>query len=267
MLTLDDPTYFDVLADVEARHWWSLAMWRIVSWWLDDALSDRSGLRALDVGCGAGLTTGRLSRRREVGSVKGLDPSAGALARAARSRAGPLIRGSALSLPFGDASFDLVTCFDVFQHLPPRGDAVAACEIRRVLAPGGIVVVRSNGRGWSGGPLAYNLEGLTSILEGARLDVRRATYANALPAMVQEVRAAARRRRDEGERTRSAHRTLQSFEIRAHPAGGGLQIRVPGPAQNRLMKVVSGAEAWAAGRLGVRLPFGHSTLVLAERLG
>jgi hypothetical protein len=28
---------------------------------------------------------------------------------------------------------------------------------------------------------------------------------------------------------------------------------------------VASAEAWVAGRLGARLPFGHSTLVLAER--
>jgi hypothetical protein len=38
---------------------------------------------------------------------------------------------------------------------------------------------------------------------------------------------------------------------------------MPHPAVNRVMRGLSGFEAWAAGRLGVRWPFGHSTLVLA----
>src|SRR5262249_9724527 len=54
-LRIDDPAYFDRLADVEARHWWALGLWRLASYWLDAALAGRSGLRALDVGCGTGL--------------------------------------------------------------------------------------------------------------------------------------------------------------------------------------------------------------------
>ena len=37
-LTIDDPAYFDRLAEVEAAHWWSLGMWRLASHWLDAAL-------------------------------------------------------------------------------------------------------------------------------------------------------------------------------------------------------------------------------------
>ncbi len=90
---------------------------------------------------------------------------------------------------------------------------------------------------------------LVGLLEGAGLTVRRASYANCLPAVAQEVRG----------------RLFRGSGGPSHPSGGGLQIRVPHPAVNRIMGGVAGAEAWVAGRLGVPLPFGHSTLVLAER--
>lgn len=250
-LTIDQPAYFDRLADVDARHWWSIGLWRLASYWLDRALAGRAGVQALDVGCGTGLTAVRLARRPGVAGVVGLDPSPDALAHARRRHGLPLVRGSALTLPFADGRFDLVTCFDVWQHLPDGGDRRAAGELRRVLAPGGVALVRSNGRGWSRDGSAYRLGGLVGLLEGAGLAVRRASYANCLPALAQEVRG----------------RLLRSSGGPSHPSGGGLCIRVPHPAVNRVMGRVAGAEAWVAGRLAVRLPFGHSTLVLAERAG
>jgi hypothetical protein len=89
---------------------------------------------------------------------------------------------------------------------------------------------------------------LIDLFESAGLRVRRASYANGLPAMVQEIRGRL-----------SPRRGLR------HPSGGGLRIRMPHPWINRLMGVVSATEATAVGRLGLRLPFGHSTLLWAER--
>jgi hypothetical protein len=40
---------------------------------------------------------------------------------------------------------------------------------------------------------------------------------------------------------------------------------VPSASINGLMSRISASEAFLAGRLGVALPFGHSTLVLAEK--
>ena len=245
-LTIDQPAYFDRLAEVEAAHWWSLGMWRLASHWLSAALRGRRGLRALDVGCGTGLTARRLAQRPEIGQVVGLDPSPEALAHARRHRRLPLVRGSALELPFADGRFDVATCFDVLQHLPTRGDLRAASELRRVLRPGGLALIRANA---SGGDLAdsgYRLDALTRLLRASGFAVLRASYANCLPALAQEVR---------GRLARSG---------RAHPSGGGLQIRMPRPWINRLMRGISEAEAALVGRLDARLPFGHSTMVLAQ---
>src|SRR5205807_809351 len=109
--------------------------------WLDLAVRGRRGLRALDVGCGAGMTAVRLSRRAEVREVVGLDLSPEALARARRCHEHPLVRGSALALPFPDNEFDIMTCFDVFQHLPEGCERRASAELCRVLRPGGIALI------------------------------------------------------------------------------------------------------------------------------
>ncbi|MDB5349817.1 MAG: methylase involved in ubiquinone/menaquinone biosynthesis [Planctomycetota bacterium] len=253
-LHIDDVAYFDRLREVEADHWWSAGMWRIASHWLDRWLRGRSALAALDVGCGAAGTLGRLSARAEIATVVGLDPSPYALAHARRE---DVVLGSALNLPFPDASFDVTTSFDVLQHLPPGGDRVAAAEMLRVLRPGGLCVIRANGRGLWPDPQSesrpYRLGELRELMRSVGFRVRAATYANCLPAVAVEV--AGRLRRELG---------MTPSHLR-HPSGGGLRIRPASPVRNRLMGAISGAEAMAVGRLRIVLPVGHSTMLMLEK--
>lgn len=248
-LTIDDPRYFDRLAQVESAHWWSQAMWRLAENWLSRAVRGRRHLHALDAGCGTGLTAERLAQRPEFDSVVGVDASKEALARAQRyDRA--WARATVLALPFADRSFDVVTCFDVLQHVPWSHDRRAVCELARVLRPGGVLLIRSNGRGWQRARSAvppYRLDEITGLIASAGLRVRRWSYANCLPALAQDVRAHFSRGRP------------------GQAAGGGLTIRLRSPWVNRLMASLSTLETGWAGPLGARLPFGHSTLVLAER--
>jgi SAM-dependent methyltransferase len=259
-MTINEPGYFERLARVESGHWWSRAMWRLASDWLDEAIRGRRGLSALDVGCGAGLSLIRLAGYREIAQVIGLEPDAGALRLARRHRGFEVVEGSALALPFENESFEVLTCFDVLQHLPEGGDRVAASEISRVLRPGGVAVVRSNsagfGRGRNLGGSAYRLGELVELLTTVGLNVRRASYANGLPALAQEVKG--RLKVLAGARGRT---------WRAHPSGGGLRLDVPSPRVNRVMGGVSAFERRAARLLGVSLPFGHSTMVLAVKRG
>jgi SAM-dependent methyltransferase len=49
------------------------------------------------------------------------------------------VRGDATRLPFRDASFDLIICSHVLEHV--QEDGMAMTELRRVLAPNGVAVV------------------------------------------------------------------------------------------------------------------------------
>jgi SAM-dependent methyltransferase len=74
-ITLDEPaTYFDRLAEFEAEHWWSTALWKLTCHWLNRYVVGRQ-IDCLDVGCGAGLTLARLASRPDVGQIVGVEPS------------------------------------------------------------------------------------------------------------------------------------------------------------------------------------------------
>jgi O-antigen biosynthesis protein len=95
------------------------------------------GRRVLDVGSGAGYGTALLRAQRN--RVVALD-----LARAAARRAAPAVCGSAVALPFGDATFDAVVCFEMIEHVPAPERVLD--EIARVLAPNGIALVSTPDR-------------------------------------------------------------------------------------------------------------------------
>lgn len=114
---------------------------------LYDAAFDRlllsAGMRLLDVGCGTGVACQRAGQRGA--AVVGLDASLEALDIArARVPEGRFHVGDMEQLPFGSASFDVVTGFNAFQYAANPVQALA--EARRVVRPGGRVVIAVWGR-------------------------------------------------------------------------------------------------------------------------
>jgi ubiquinone/menaquinone biosynthesis C-methylase UbiE len=101
----------------------------------------RPGERVLDVGCGTGWLAAGLARARPDVLTAGVDLSAGMLGKAREAGAAVLVQGSADGLPIADGSVEVVVGRGVLHHLP---DPLAALrEWRRVLAPGGAVVLSS----------------------------------------------------------------------------------------------------------------------------
>jgi ubiquinone/menaquinone biosynthesis C-methylase UbiE len=100
-------------------------------------------LTVLDLGSGTGRFTPRLAQTFG-GPVYGVEPSRGMRQAALASGPHPAVTyldGSADAIPLPDASIDLVLLFLVWHHVRDR--AAAAAEIRRVLRPGGRVLIRS----------------------------------------------------------------------------------------------------------------------------
>lgn len=97
--------------------------------------------RVLDLACGSGIYTRPFARRLREGRIIGLDLSSPMLehARSALRSEGlsnvDLVRGSALSLPFATASFEIVSCCGALHLFPDVDEALG--EIARVLTPGG----------------------------------------------------------------------------------------------------------------------------------
>jgi ubiquinone/menaquinone biosynthesis C-methylase UbiE len=105
----------------------------------------RPGLRLLDVGCGPGTITTDLAARVHPGPVIGLDAAAEVVAQAVELAAeGPdnveFRIGDLYGLEFDDDAFDVVHAHQVLQHLTRPVEALR--ELRRVLAPGGVLAAR-----------------------------------------------------------------------------------------------------------------------------
>lgn len=109
---------------------------------------DRAGLAAgapvLDAGCGPGYLVEQLARRGY--RVSAMDAAEGMLRQAkARAEAAKpthpvqFSQGDIEKLPYADASFDLVCSTGVIEYL--EGDATVLAEFRRVLRPGGHLVL------------------------------------------------------------------------------------------------------------------------------
>ncbi len=101
----------------------------------------RQGMEVLDVGCGTGIQLA--SYQRSGCRVTGIDASP-AMLEMARRRLGQgasLTVGDAAAMPYPDQAFDLVLAATALHEMPPRTRAAALDEMKRVLRPGGSMLL------------------------------------------------------------------------------------------------------------------------------
>lgn len=235
----------------EQTHWWYLGLHDQVRRALARCREEASGpLRVLDAGCGTGKMLEGLAGDR----ATGLDLSATALALARRRGDFPLVRASAVTLPFADASFDVVLSLDVLANVPPSLIGPALTEAYRVLAPGGWLILNivahqalfgEHDRA-VGVVRRYSARQVRGFLAGAGFFVTTLTPANALLFPIAALVRLWRRRPHPG---RPPHSDLAPLP----------------PCLNAVLARVRFLENRASIGYGIPMPFGLSLFAMARK--
>jgi SAM-dependent methyltransferase len=126
----------------EDRHWWYRGR-RTVLEGVIAGLALPEHARILDAGCGSGRNMVELARH---GTVTGVELSQTSVELARARSCGEVIAGSVLEMPLAEDSFDLAASLDVIEHL--EDDLGALRELRRVVAPGGSLLITVSAYQW-----------------------------------------------------------------------------------------------------------------------
>lgn len=243
------PAEYAGLYEQEETLWWFVGMRRLV----DDLLQPyrRPGLRCLDAGCGAGFNALHMAcaydwqvfacdyseHARHFSKLRGVSRLAGA---------------DITRLPYADGSFDVVASYDVIVMLTADCVTEALHEFRRVLRPGGLLIVRTAAMESLRGNHAalnaelhrYTLAELNDVVQSAGFAVKRSTYANVLLAPV----------------TFLKRRVLEPL----HLVDAGSDVRGVPDWMNRAFLAAMELDRKFT-RMGMQAPFGSSAITVAVR--
>jgi ubiquinone/menaquinone biosynthesis C-methylase UbiE len=240
----------EATARAERDHFWFRGFRAFVKPALATATGGRR-CRILDCGAGTGAN---LLMLRAFGSAVGVDLTWTGLAFAHARGERRIAQASAIALPFPGHSFDLVTSFDMLQCVPDDGAALA--EMRRVLRPGGhlVITVAAMRLLWGNHSILarevrrYGRGELRDRLALAGFEPRRVTYTNAtLFPILAPLRIAQR---------------VRGLALSDEDARAEQEIAVPPRAVNAIMIALLAAEA-AVVRVA-NMPFGSSLLAVAR---
>ena len=236
---------------VEQQHFWWKGLRSFARPLVADALSGRPDPRILDCGCGTGANLVMLG---QFGHASGFDLTFRGLELAREYGQRRVAQASITEMPFADEAFDLVTAFDVLYSLTEEQETAGLAEIRRVLKPGGTLIVnvaalrilRGNHSLFGAEVRRSTRRRLRRLLSEAGFRVTRLTYTNALlfPLML-------------------AVRTGQRMIGLATPEEAGTDVVIPPAPLNGLLTWLLRVEARAL-RV-VDMPIGSSLLCVARK--
>ena len=246
-----NPAEFMNIAQAEEGFWWYSGMRRIVFGLLDPLAKSRTIRTVLEAGCGTGYNAWALQRRYGW-EVVPLDLGMDGLRYGKRLGLSELIQGDVAALPFRSESFQAVVSLDVIVHFPRGEENRALAEFARVLAPGGLLVLRvsaldvlrSRHSQFAHERQRFTSKRLIRAVTAQGIRVLRCTYANSVLFPV----------------------ALAKFRVwepllRRPPQSGVLSVD---RRLNRLLEAPLAAESrWLSA--GLNLPLGQSLILIGER--
>ena len=275
------PAEYVQMAALQDRHWWFAAKRRTV-----DALLARHRVgsrsaagRVLEVGAGTGSMVTTMTGYGRMFAADTYFPAL-RLLREHRGGAADVVPvgANALSMPFADAAFSLVGCFDLLYHQGVGDVPTALAELYRVCEPGGHLAItdsafsflRSSHDVATHAARRFRLPELTQPLREAGFTIEHASYFHTIlfPAAV-AVRLI--KRAVHGSPVLQPARTPIGQDGSGEPPGKGDAGDVPprsdlapvSPWLNALLSGIYRLEAPLTVRF--RMPFGVSLLILARR--
>jgi SAM-dependent methyltransferase len=248
-----NPAEFANIANSEKDFWWYRGMRSILFRMIDPHLKARRIRRALEAGCGTGYFSRILQSERGL-PVYPIDIGWEGLRFARSMGVERATQANALNLPFADAAFDAVLSIDVLPHFGRGDEQRAVSELGRVLAPGGLLVIRtaalnllrSRHSEFVYERQRYSRGQLLELARKAGIRVLRCTYANSILFPV----------------------ALAKFRIwepltRQAPASG---VEHVSPWLDRILHRALEAEASWIGA-GHGFPIGQSLILIGEKIG
>ncbi len=188
-----NPAELANIAKFEREFWWYRGMEQILFGILDpivkqrEPLSETACATAVEAGCGTGYMASLLEQRYGW-RVYPADLQREALLYALEQGCRRLAQADIASLPFPDRGFDAAVSLDVLVYIPRGEEASVFKELVRVLAPGGLLVLRtaaleilrSHHAEFTGERQRFTRKQIVKLAAENGIRVLRCTYANSL---------------------------------------------------------------------------------------
>lgn len=242
--------------DAERRHWWYRGRRRILSRILDRHLPSGQNRRILDIGSGSGAM---LLLLRRFGSVRGIETDPDLVRHARSQHLDIVVQDFPREVPEG--RFDVVTLFDVLEHL--EDDRAGLAAIHRLLTDDGTLFLTVPAQPWlystydeaAGHYRRYDRALLRRRLLETGFQLLHLSHFNTF---LMPLAVAARVFRLRDGRLPPPATTCERLG-----ALQDLDLKIPASALNELLARIFGAEtAWAG---GPGLPTGVSLVAVARK--
>ncbi|MDP2795493.1 MAG: class I SAM-dependent methyltransferase [Sulfurisoma sp.] len=238
-----DPAIYRRMAATQHQHWWFAARREILAQVIETLALPSPNATILEIGCGTGANLPMLAR---FGTVCAMENDAFSLQQVKKTT-GIDVRDGSLPdrIPFDDRRFDLICVLDVLEHV--KDDGASLETIRRLLAPGGRILVTTPAYQWLYSShdthhhhfRRYTSRQLAQLARTAGLVPTRIGYFNTLLFPLAVVRR---------------------LYSRLLPGSGNDDTAMPGPLINGILRRVFMLEAFVARRWFA--PFGVSVIAI-----